>query len=95
MNMALAPLQLQGVCILNYLDDWKIVAQSLEFAISHRDMVLDRLRSSGLSMLLPGQQIIILGVDPNSRAMRAHLPPTRLQSFQDCLVSSDQGDWST
>lgn len=53
MNMALALLQLQGVRILNYLDDWKIVAQSWELVISHRDMVLDHLRSSGLSMSPP------------------------------------------
>ncbi len=41
---ALVPLREQGVRILNYLDDWLILAQSCE----HRDLVLSHLSQLGL-----------------------------------------------
>ncbi|KAL0193290.1 hypothetical protein M9458_011586, partial [Cirrhinus mrigala] len=37
---ALAPLREQGIHILNYLDDWLILAQSQELVCEHRDQVL-------------------------------------------------------
>ncbi len=39
-DAALAPLQLQGICILNYIDDCLILAQSEQMAVRHRDLVL-------------------------------------------------------
>ncbi|KAL1269008.1 hypothetical protein QQF64_031297 [Cirrhinus molitorella] len=36
-DAALAPLRLQGIRILNYIDDWLILAQSQQEAIRHRD----------------------------------------------------------
>ncbi len=39
-DAALAPLRLQGICILNYIDDWLILAQSEILAVRHRDVVL-------------------------------------------------------
>ena len=35
MDAALAPLRLQGIRILNYIDDWLILAQSREMAVRH------------------------------------------------------------
>jgi len=35
MDAALAPLRLQGIHILNYIDDWLILAQSVEMAVQH------------------------------------------------------------
>ncbi len=35
MDAALAPLRLRGICILNYIDDWLILAQSQELALRH------------------------------------------------------------
>ncbi|MEI4896773.1 reverse transcriptase domain-containing protein, partial [Klebsiella pneumoniae] len=45
---ALAPLREVGVRILNYLDDWLILAQSREQLCEHRDMVLSHLSLLGL-----------------------------------------------
>ncbi len=36
-DAALAPLRLQGIHILNYIDDWLIVAHSEQMAVRHRD----------------------------------------------------------
>jgi len=33
MDAALAPLRLQGILILNYIDDWLILAKSVEMAV--------------------------------------------------------------
>ncbi len=40
MDAALAPLRLQGTRVLNYLDDWLILANSRELVSRHRDIVL-------------------------------------------------------
>lgn len=40
---ALAPLREVGIHILNYLDDWLILAHSRELLCAHRDMVLEHL----------------------------------------------------
>ncbi|KAI2653826.1 Gag-Pol polyprotein [Labeo rohita] len=50
MDAALAPLRLQGIRILNYIDDWLILARSQELALRHRDVVLAHLRSLGLRL---------------------------------------------
>ncbi len=39
MDAALAPLRLQDICVLNYLDDWLILAHSRESVSCHRDVV--------------------------------------------------------
>ncbi len=54
---ALTPLQEVGVRILNYLDNWLILAQSREQLGDHRDLVLWHLRKSKLS---PVQRISFL-----------------------------------
>ncbi len=61
MDAALAPLRLQGIRVLNYLDDWLILAHSRELVSRHRDIVLGHIHSLGLrmnakkSVLLPSQ----------------------------------------
>ncbi len=61
MDAALAPLRLQGIRVLNYLDDWLILAHSRELVSRHRDIVLRHINSLGLrmnakkSVLLPSQ----------------------------------------
>lgn len=52
------------------------IGQSQNLAIAHRDLVLNHLRSLGLHVKLPRQQTTFLGVDLNSRTMRAYLSPT-------------------
>ncbi len=65
---ALVPLREQGVRILNYLDDWLILAQSQDQLCEHRDLVLLHLSQLGLrvnwekSKLLPTQRISFLGM---------------------------------
>ncbi len=44
MDAALAPLRLQGIRILNYIDDWLVLAQSERVAAQHRDVVLAHLK---------------------------------------------------
>ncbi|KAI2653488.1 Transposon Ty3-G Gag-Pol polyprotein [Labeo rohita] len=45
---ALSPLREMGVRILNYLDDWLILAHSWDLVCAHRDMVLNHLARLGL-----------------------------------------------
>ncbi|CAM4566361.1 unnamed protein product [Leuciscus chuanchicus] len=43
-DAALAPLRLQGIRIMNYIDDWLILAQSHQLAVQHRDVVLAHMK---------------------------------------------------
>ncbi len=77
MDAALAPLRLQGIRVLNYLDDWLILAHSRELVSCHRDIVLGHIHSLGLRMnakknvLLPSQRTVFLGVRLDSVQMQA------------------------
>ncbi|XP_051756680.1 uncharacterized protein si:dkey-171c9.3 isoform X3 [Ctenopharyngodon idella] len=48
MDAALSPLRQMGVRILNYLDDWLVLAQSEAEIISHRSIILNHLECLGL-----------------------------------------------
>ncbi len=67
-DAALSPLRASGMRILNYLDDWLILAQSRDTLLSHIDSLLIHLESLGLcvnrrkSILAPSQSITYLGV---------------------------------
>ncbi len=67
MDVALSPLRLMGICILNYLDDWLILAQSKAVLTSHKNFLLRHLRCLGLrvnfakSILSPSQRVSFLG----------------------------------
>ncbi|XP_032363307.1 uncharacterized protein LOC116675969 [Etheostoma spectabile] len=87
MDAALAPLRLQGIRVLNYIDDWLILAQSRELAVRHRDVVLAHLLRLGLrlnegkSVLAPAQRTVFLGVVWDSLTMLARLSPARVESL--------------
>ncbi len=90
---ALTPLGKVGVRILNYLDDWLILAQSREQLGDHRDLVLRHLSQLGLrvnwekSKLSPVQRISFLGVELDSVSMTARLTEERAQAVLNCLSS--------
>ncbi len=48
MDAALSPLRQMGIRILNYLDDWLILAQSEVELLSHRTLILSHLECLGL-----------------------------------------------
>ncbi len=87
------PLREVGVRILNYLDDWLILAQSREQLGDHRDLVLRHLSQLGLrvnwekSKLSPVQRISFLGVELDSVSMTARLTEERAQAVLNCLSS--------
>ncbi len=68
MDAALASLRLQGICILNYIDDWLILAHSEQMAVRHRDVILAHMKELGLrlsakkSVISPLQSTTYLGV---------------------------------
>ncbi len=88
---ALVPLREQGMRILNYLDDWLILAQSQDQLCEHRDMVLSHLSQLGLqvnwekSKLSPVQRISFLGMELDSVSQTARLTQERAQSVLNCL----------
>ncbi len=92
MDAALAPLRLQGIRVLNYLDDWLILAHSRELVSRHRDIVLGHIHSLGLrmnakkSVLLPSQRTVFLGVHLDSVQMQARLAPARIPVLTACLA---------
>ncbi len=67
MDAALSPLRLMGICILNYLDDWLILAQLKVVLTSHKNFLLRHLRCLGLrvnfakSILSHCQRVLFLG----------------------------------
>ncbi|KAI2655945.1 hypothetical protein H4Q32_012739 [Labeo rohita] len=87
MDAALAPLRLQGIRILNYIDDWLILAQTEQMAVQHRDVVLAHMKELGLrlnakkSVLSPLQMTTYLGVVWDSTTMQARLSPARIESI--------------
>ncbi|KAL0198643.1 hypothetical protein M9458_007183, partial [Cirrhinus mrigala] len=90
---ALSPLRERGIRILNYLDDWLILAHSWDLVCAHRDMVLNHLAQLGLrvnwekSKLSPAQRISFLGVELDSVSMSARLSPERAQSVLRCVAT--------
>ncbi|KAI2650626.1 Transposon Ty3-G Gag-Pol polyprotein [Labeo rohita] len=88
---ALTPLWRKGVRILNYLDDWLIIAHSRHLLCEHRDLVLRHLSRLGLwvnrekSKLSPVQRISFLGLELDSVNMTACLTNERTQSVLNCL----------
>ncbi len=92
MDAALAPLRFQGIRVLNYLDDWLILAHTGELVSHHRDLVLRHINSLGLrmnakkSVLFPSQQTVFLGVHLDSFQMQASLAPARISNFTACLA---------
>ncbi|XDV15176.1 hypothetical protein PO909_015306 [Leuciscus waleckii] len=86
-DAALAPRRLQGIRIMNYIDDWLILAHSHQLAVQHRDVVLAHMKELGLrlnakkSVLSPLQRTTFLGVVWDSVSMQARLSPPRVDSI--------------
>ncbi|XDV37990.1 hypothetical protein PO909_007490 [Leuciscus waleckii] len=83
--------------VLNYIDDWLILAQSQELAVRHRDVVLAHIQSLGLrlntkkSVLAPVQRTTFLGVVWDSVTMRAQLSPARIESILSTVTRINLG----
>ncbi len=77
-----------GIRILNYLDDWLILAQSEVELLSHRTLILSHLERLGLrvnfakSALSPSQRVSFLGTVLDSARMRAVIAPERALAIQ-------------
>ncbi len=77
MDAALSPLQQMGIRILNYLDDWLILAQWQAVLTSHKTLLLSHLDCLGLrvnfakNILSPSQRVSFLGTVINSVQMTA------------------------
>ncbi len=90
-DAALSPLRASGMRILNYLDDWLILAQSRDTLLSHIDSLLIHLESLGLcvnrrkSILAPSQSIMYLGVCMDSLEIRARLSRERVAAILSYL----------
>ncbi|KAI2661076.1 ORF V: Enzymatic polyprotein [Labeo rohita] len=90
---ALSPLWQTGIRILNYLDDWLLIAHSRDLLCEQRDLVLRHLSHLGLqvnrekSKLSPVQRISFLGVELDSVSMTARLTNERAQLVLKCLES--------
>ncbi len=88
MDAALSPLRQMGIRILNYLDDWLILAQSEVELLSHRTLILSHLERLGLrvnfakSALSPSQRVSFLGTVLDSARMRAAIAPERALAIQ-------------
>ncbi len=89
MDAALSPLRQMGIRILNYLDDWLILAQSEVELLSHRTLILSHLEHLGLrvnfakSALSPSQRV---SFRPPSRAT----PLAHSKCFRECWASWPQ-----
>ncbi len=88
MDAALSPLRQMGIRILNYLDDWLILAQSEVELLSHRTLILSHLERLGLrvnfakSALSPSQRVSFLGTVLDSARMRGVIAPERALAIQ-------------
>ncbi len=86
-DAALAPVPLQGIRILNYIDDWLILALSDQVAAQHQDVVLAHMKVLGLrlnakkSVLYPLQRTTYLGVVWDSTTIQARISPARIESI--------------
>ncbi|XP_061576587.1 uncharacterized protein LOC133442594 [Cololabis saira] len=91
MDAVLAPLRLQGLRILNYLDDWLVCAASEELCHHHVALLLEHIQALGLrlnyrkSKLQPSQVTTFLGTVLDSRRAVITLTQERQQAFSACL----------
>ncbi|KAI2647445.1 Transposon Ty3-G Gag-Pol polyprotein [Labeo rohita] len=97
MDAALFPLRQKGIRILNYLDDWLVLAQSEAELLSHKALLLSHLECLGLrvnlskSVLHPSQQISFLGAIFDSTQLRAMVVPERALAIRQLAGSFRAG----
>ncbi|XP_020780058.2 uncharacterized protein LOC110159790 [Boleophthalmus pectinirostris] len=90
-SAALSPLQVQGLRILPYLDDWLICAPTRNQVLRDTQTVLRHVSRLGLrvnvakSCLVPSQVTTFLGMVLDSRAMTARPSPKRIRDILDML----------
>ncbi len=83
--------------ILNYLDDWLILAQSEADSTSHKTLLLSHLGCLGLrvnfakSILSPSQQVSFLGTVIDSVQMTATVSAERTTTIQRHAASFKEG----
>ncbi|KAI2668514.1 Transposon Ty3-G Gag-Pol polyprotein [Labeo rohita] len=97
-GLALSPPHFyEGIRILNYIDDWLILAQSEQVVTQHRDVVLAHMKELGLrlnakkSVLSPLQRTTYLGVVWDSTMMQARLSPARIESILTAVARVKEG----
>lgn len=84
MEVAIAPLRWQGICLATYLVNWLLLAQSEQEAEAHACVLLRRLLNLGFvingekTMLPPAQDVVFPGLSLNSVTFRASLSSFRL-----------------
>lgn len=92
MQVALEPLQWEGMLILPYLDDWLLCARSPQQVANNTQRLLEHVTALGLrvnlqkSCLIPSQSICFLGLHLDSRVMRATLKAGRRQAIQEAIA---------
>lgn len=83
---ASSPLQLSGIKIFLYLDDWLVYAPSLIQVVEDTRRVVSHIQSLGLkvnvkkSYLEPRQQVVFVGLCLNSFIMSASITPQRVMN---------------
>lgn len=101
MDATLIPLRLQGIRILNYIDDWFLLAQSEEMAFRYRDGVLCHIRCLGLGLIVkksslsPHQRTTFLEVVLNSTTIWAQLSPACIETILNTVAKSKLGQTIT
>ncbi len=95
-QVTLEPLQREGILILPYLEDWLLCTRSYKQAVDNTQRLLFHVAILGLrvnfqkSCLTPSQSVCFLGMQLDSRAMRATLTVGRRQILQGTLGSRFQ-----
>ncbi len=89
MDAAFSPLRQMRICILNYLDDWLILAQSEAVSTSYKTFLISHLGCLGLrvnfitkSILSPSQRVSFLGTVIDSVQMTATVSAERPTMIQ-------------
>ncbi|KAI2647437.1 Transposon Ty3-G Gag-Pol polyprotein [Labeo rohita] len=96
-DAALASLRLQGIRILNYIDDWLILAQSEQMVVQHRDVVLAHMKKLGLrlnakkSVLSPLQRTTYLSMVWDLTTMQARLSPAQIELILTSVARLKEG----
>ncbi len=97
MDAALSPLRQMGICMLNYLDKWLILAQSQAVSTSQKTLLLSHLDCLGLrvnfakSILWPSQRVSFLGTVIDSVQMTATVSTERAMTIQRHAGSFKEG----
>ncbi|KAL0183540.1 hypothetical protein M9458_019236, partial [Cirrhinus mrigala] len=94
-DAALVPLHLQGIRILNYIDDWLILAESESLAARHQDVVLAHIKTLGLRLFPEGAQLLASGLSTEvvETILHSRAPSTRkLYALKWKLFTSWCGD---